>query len=70
MKVTFIEELEARIAFTYKSVCPKCHGHKYVIHHQLKPETPLGWWIECSNCGFITKEYTSREVALMCWRGK
>ena len=68
MKVTFMEEIEARKAWFGNMYCPQCNEGIYRIHHQLKPETSSAWWIECSNCGFESYPSPSREIAIARWK--
>ena len=68
MKITFIEEIEARKAWHESMACPQCAELKYNIHHQLKPETPNTWWIECLNCGFEVAPSPSRKIAILRWK--
>ena len=46
MKVTFVEEIEARKAWRECMACPQCNELKYNIHHQLQPYEAQGWWVE------------------------
>ena len=68
MKVTFMEELESRTAFSRKMYCPSCGSHMYIIHHQLSPETPDCWWVECEQCKYETFPSPTREVAIGRWK--
>lgn len=68
MKVTFLEELESRVAFGRKMFCPNCGAHGYIIHHQLEPETSNAWWIECEECGAEGFPSPSREIAIARWK--
>ena len=68
MKVTFIEEIEARKAWSYKMTCPQCDEFKYKIHHQLEPQTSRGWWLECCNCGFESYPSPTRDIAIARWK--
>ena len=68
LKVTYLEELEAKKAFTHKMFCPKCKGQFYTIHHQLRPETALTWWLECNDCGYTSFESPTREIAIARWK--
>ena len=68
MKVTYMEEIEARHAWFANMYCPQCDEGTYKIHHQLKPEVAEAWWLECCNCGFESTPAPSREIAIMRWR--
>ena len=68
MKVTFIEEIEARRAWRANMYCPQCDEGTYKIHHQLKPESSHAWWLECCNCGFESYPSPSREIAIARWK--
>lgn len=68
MKITFIDEIEARKAWSNKMCCPKCDEYKYNIHHQLKPEEKDGWWVECPNCGWEGPHSPDREIAIIRWK--
>ena len=68
MKVTFVEELESRTAFSRKMYCPKCGSHCYRVHHQLEPETASAWWIECEDCGHEGLPGPTREIAIGRWK--
>ena len=52
MKVTFMEEIEAKHAWRESMYCPKCDCGNYRIHEQLQPEVKDPWWIDCPNCGY------------------
>lgn len=67
MKVTFIEEIEAHKAWTYKMCCPRCNEFKYRIHHKTQPQ-PDEWWIECDNCNYETEPAPTRNLAIMYWK--
>ena len=67
MKVTFIEEIEARKAWTNRMTCPKCNEFKYSIHRQFQP-WPDEWWISCDNCGYETTPAPTRDIAIERWK--
>lgn len=68
MKITFVEEIEARRAWRDCMGCMQCGELKYDIHHQLKPEEPDNWWIQCPNCGHESFHSPSREIAILRWK--
>ena len=68
MKVTFMEEIEARHAWFANMYCPQCNEGRYKIHHQLKPEVSNAWWLECENCGFESYPSPTREIAIARWK--
>lgn len=68
MKVTMMEEIEARKAWHAKMFCPQCDSFHYRIHHQLEPETSSAWWIECGECGYESYPSPSREIAILRWK--
>lgn len=68
MKVTFVEELEARRAWSAAMCCPECDDYHYIIHHQTYPETSMAWWISCNNCGFEGEPGPIKEVAIGRWK--
>lgn len=68
MKVTFIEEIEARKAFTRRMTCPKCSGFKYSIHHQLQPQE--NWWFACDDCQYETIPTPEFKIAKERWAKK
>ena len=68
MKVTFMEEIEARRAWRECMYCSKCNEGRYKIHHQLQPETSNAWWVECETCGFESPSAPTREIAITKWK--
>ena len=68
MRITFMEEVESRCAFSRKMYCPACGSHCYKIHHQLQPKTSDAWWIECEDCGALGLESPSRAIAIERWK--
>lgn len=68
MKITFVEEIEARKAWRNSMCCPQCNEYKYKIHHQLKPETSLAWWLECDNCNYESEPMLTRGLAIERWK--
>ena len=68
MKVTMMEEIEARKAWFDSMYCSECGEGRYKIHHQLQPEIPNCWWIECENCGHESFPSPSRDIAIARWK--
>lgn len=68
MKVTFVEEIEARRAWLGNMYCPQCTCGKYNVHHQLDPVTSECWWIACPECGHEGMAAPSREIAIQRWQ--
>lgn len=68
MKITYIEEIENRTAFSRKMYCPRCGSHIYNIHHQLQPETDRCWWIECDECGRESEGAITKKYAIEKWK--
>ena len=68
MKITFVEEIEARAAFTHRMCCHACGSRHYKIHHQLEPKDFCAWWVECADCGEEAPDAPSRELAIARWK--
>ena len=68
MKVTFIEEIEARHAWRECMYCSKCDNGTYRIHHQTMPYVDEPWWVECASCGHEGKPSVTREGAINRWK--
>ena len=68
MKVTFMEEIEARKAWFVDMYCPQCDYGKYNIHQQLSPTISSKWWIECPNCGYECEHAYTRKGAIFNWQ--
>lgn len=68
MKVTYIERLESRTAFSRDMFCPKCGSHGYVVVEQLQPENPTPWWVRCEECDFEGNMAPTRHIAIEAWR--
>ena len=68
MKVTFMEEIEARKAWFDSMYCSVCGEGYYRIHHQLQPPTLDGWWLECENCEHESIAAPTREAAIARWK--
>lgn len=70
MKVTFMEEIEAKKAWRPGMCCRCCGSFLYEIHHQYEPKDEECWWIKCSDCGRLSPEVPTRELALSAWRAR
>ena len=68
MKVTYLEKIERRTAFSRKMYCPSCGGHEYEIVEQLEPQTPTPWIVRCPNCGNTSYESPARVIAIARWK--
>ena len=73
MKVTYIERIERRTAFSRKMYCGQCGEHEYEIVEQLEPKAPEPfpstlWFIQCANCGHATPTLLSRKSAIQWWK--
>lgn len=69
MKMTFLEEIEYKRAWAPKSHCRNCGSSKYQIHHQFSSgDEDECWWCKCGECGRLTAEMPTRELALSVWR--
>ncbi len=68
MKVTFMEEIEAKHAWRESMYCPKCDCGSYRIHEQLQPEVKDPWWIDCPNCGYESEHTYTRQGAIYNWQ--
>ena len=66
MKVTAIEEIEARKAFLSRNYCPRCGDPYYKVHHQISPTDK--WWISCYECHYESEECSTRSLAFKSWR--
>ena len=67
MKVTFMEEIESRKAFTYKKRCPKCGSPYYDIHHQVTPPIPDCYWVQCRECEYEGLPGPTKDIAIGRW---
>ena len=69
MKVTYIEEVKNKTAFSRKMYCPICGGHEYEIVHQLEPATKgCDWYIRCTQCGHEGLPGPIKEIAIGRWK--
>ena len=68
MKVTFMEEIEAKHAWRESMYCPQCDCGNYRIHEQLTPGTDEPWWIDCPNCGYEGGHSATRSGAISRWQ--
>ena len=68
MKITFIEEIEARRAWRDCMGCMKCGELKFDIHHQIQPKVGDCWWVQCPNCGHESTHAPSRNTAIVWWK--
>lgn len=69
MKVTYLERIERRTAFSRKMYCPSCGGHEYEIVEQLEPECPdMAWYVRCSQCGAEGFGGPTRKIAIARWK--
>lgn len=75
MKVTFMEEVESRTAFSRKMYC-RCGSHEYdIVRISKVDEIPMGyiddnvtWIVRCPQCGFEGPVSPTREVAIGRWK--
>lgn len=70
MKVTYVEEIEAKRAWRSCMGCAQCGELKFDIHHQVQPEILESWWVECPNCGHEGCHTLSRDAAITWWKGE
>lgn len=78
MKVTYLERIEEKIAFSRKMYCPSCGSHSYEIVRSNKIEqTKYGqyintdtteWFVRCQDCGTESPASPSREIAIARWK--
>lgn len=68
MKVTYVERIERRTAFSRKMYCPACGGHEYEIVEQLEPHTETPWKVRCYQCGAEGFESPARDIAIARWK--
>lgn len=69
MKVTYLERIERRTAFSRKMYCPSCGGHEYEVVEQLEPKCPdMEWYVRCSQCGAEGFGGPTREIAIARWK--
>lgn len=76
MKVTYIEQIERRTAFSRKMYCPSCGGHEYdIVRISKVDEIPMGyiddnvtWIVRCPQCGCEGLPAPSRAIAIARWK--
>ena len=68
MKVTYVERIEHRTAFSRKMYCPHCGSHEYDIVEQLEPVVPNPWYIQCSHCEYEGEFMPTRDLAITQWK--
>ena len=68
MKVTFVEKIENRTAFSRKMYCPGCGAHEYEIVEQLEPANFTPWFVRCPQCGYEGYESPTRDIAVARWK--
>ena len=68
MKVTYLERIENRTAYSRKMFCPECGGHEYEVIEQLEPFTDNKWYIRCPQCGYDSYQSPTRAVAIGRWK--
>lgn len=68
MKVTYVERIETRTAFSRKMYCPSCGGHEYEIVEQLEPTTDHPWMIRCAQCGAEGFSSPEKDIAIARWK--
>lgn len=68
MKVTYLERIERRLAYSRKMYCGSCGGHEYEIVEQLEPYTPTPWRVRCMQCGAEGYEAPARDIAIARWK--
>ena len=69
MKVTYIERIERKTAFSRKMFCPECGSNKYEIVEQLEPKCEyMKWHVRCSKCGCEGLGGPARDIAIARWK--
>jgi len=70
MKVTYLERIERRTAFSRKLFCPNCGGHEYEIVEILNGNEcdTYNWFVQCPQCGYDIVTSPSREIAIARWK--
>jgi len=69
MKVTYMERIERRTAFSRKMYCPYCGGHEYEIVEQLEPRCEdKEWFVRCAQCGYEELPAPTRKIAIGRWK--
>jgi len=67
MKVTYLERVESRMAFSRKKYCPVCGGHEYKVIEVLEPALDEPWYIQCAQCEYTGESAPTRDIAMMRW---
>lgn len=68
MKQTYTYEVETHKAFSRKMACPVCNSNYYDIYHQLSPESPEGWWVQCHDCKIEGLPGPTKDIAIGRWK--
>ena len=78
MKVTYLERIERRTAFSRKMYCPSCGSHSYEIvcsnkieqnkYGQYIDTNTTEWFVRCQDCGAEGYASPSREIAIARWK--
>lgn len=68
MKVTYMERLEERMAWSRKMYCPNCGGHEYTVIEQLEPKSATPWTVRCPQCYYETLTSPTRDLAIVRWK--
>lgn len=68
MKVTYVERIERRLAWSGKMYCPACGAHEYEVVEQLEPKKSTPWFVRCPQCGAEGFESPTRDVAIARWK--
>lgn len=67
MKVTYLEQVENRIAFSRNMYCT-CGSHEYEIVKVLEPYMDAPWFIRCPECGREIALSPTKEIAKERWK--
>ena len=68
MKVTYLEQIEYKLAWRRDMYCPNCGDHEYAVVEQLEPNTDTPWTVRCPMCEYETKAFPTRETAIAYWK--
>lgn len=68
MKVTYMERIENRNAWSRKMYCGNCGAHEYTVVEQLEPYTKTPWKVRCPQCGYEGYEAPARDIAIARWK--
>ena len=70
MKVIVTEITEHKRSFSRKTRCKNCGGKNYdIVAEYIDSNCPL-WFIACPVCQYATREFYTREAALLQWKNK